>query len=320
MIDTREASKLLGVTIHRVKQLIDEHDIPIEKKPGRNTRIKLPNQAFRQLLKQRGLGYERSVVTVGQEKGGVGKSLLTFNLAVNLSFQGARVLIVDLDPEACITNLIIRPKSDDGTFSTVFEVLKHDLQFKDVVESTNYQGIDIVGCKGLARRAERLVSDQNPKKILREKMSGLDHYDVIMFDIPPTFSRLISSAYLTSDLVLMPTFPDSWSIESLQLTIDDITEDCRQFDSEPPDIKILMNKFLSDRKASKDALDVLSKNYGEYLLPYQIKESAALQNFVNNGVSLFEASGNLEIKDSFRSICHLISPLESGLTEDRLES
>ena len=310
MISTKEASEILGITLHRVKQIVEEHSIPIHKGPGRNNRIKLSNSSFRRLLNLRGLSYEKSIVTVGQEKGGVGKSLLTFNIAVNMANRGAKVLIIDLDPEACITNLIIKPKSEDGNFSTIFEVIKHDLQFKDVVESSNYEGIDIVGCKGIARRAERLVSDQNPKKILTEKMEGLDAYDLILFDIPPTFSRLISSAYLTSNIVVMPTFPDSWSIESLQLTVDDIADDCNQFDCDLPEIKILMNKFLPERKASKDALDVLSKSFGEYLLPYQIKESAALQNFVNDGVSIFERTGNIEIKDSFSSICHVICPLE----------
>lgn len=309
MIDTKTASNILGITPHRIKQIVDDYKIPTHKKPGRNTRVKFSNSAFRELLRLRGFDYDKSIVTIGQEKGGVGKSLLTFNVAVNMAFRGAKVLIIDLDPEACVTNLIIKPENEDETFSTIFEAAKYDLQFKDIIEKTKYDGIDIVGCKGVARRAERIVSDQNPKKILTSKMKGLEKYDLILFDVPPTFSRLISSAYLTSDLVVMPTFPDSWSIESLQLTIDDIKEDCSQFDSKLPEIKILMNKFFAERKASKDAWGVLSKEFGEFLLPYQIKESAALQNFVNEGISIFETTGHLEIKDAFNSICSVICPL-----------
>ena len=228
-----------------------------------------------------------------------------------MSFRGAKVLIIDLDPEACITNLIIQPTNADNTFATIFEVMKNDLKFKDIIEPTKYEGIDIIGCKGLARRAERIVSDQNPRKILTSKMEGLDQYDLILFDVPPTFSRLISSAYLTSKLIVMPTFPDSWSIESLQLTIDDIHEDCKQFDCSIPEIKILINKFLADRRASKDAWQVLSRDFGKYLLPYQIKESASLQNFVNEGISIFETTGHLEIKDTLHSLCSSICPLNN---------
>ena len=120
LIDTKTASQILGITTHRIKQIVDEKGISTYKKPGRNTRIKFPNDSFRKLLKIRGYTYEKSKITIGQEKGGVGKSLLTFNIAVNMAFRGAKVLIMDLDPEACITNLIIQPKNKDKNFFNDF--------------------------------------------------------------------------------------------------------------------------------------------------------------------------------------------------------
>lgn len=223
--------------------------------------------------------------------------------------MGAKVLIIDLDPEACTTNVLI--DSHVTEYKTIYEVIQQDLQFKDVIIPTKYEGLDLVGCKGIARRAERLVNDQNPKKILKERMEGLvDQYDLIMFDIPPSFSRLISSAYLTSDLVIMPTFPDSWSIESLQLTLDDLEEECAQFDAKIPEVKIVMNKYLPDRKASQEAWKVLVNNYGDYLLPFQIRESAGLQNTINDGISIFESSKYPEIKESLHLLSQVISPLQ----------
>ena len=224
--------------------------------------------------------------------------------------MGAKVLIIDLDPEACTTNVLL-DDSFNSDYKTIYEVLKHDLPFSEVIVPTKYEGLDLVGCKGVARRAERLVSDQNPKKILRDKMQDLDKYDLIMFDIPPSFSRLISSAYLTSDLIIMPTFPDSWSIESLQLTLDDLEEECSQFEVKVPEIKILMNKFLPDRKASQEAWKVLVNNFGDYLLPFQIKESAGLQNTINNGISIFESPKYPEIKESLNLLSRTISPIET---------
>ncbi len=309
LLDTTTASEILGITSHRVKQIIEERNIPCEKGPGKFSRVKIPNESFRKMLLLRGFDYERNIVTIGQEKGGVGKSLLTFNIAVNMARRGAKVLIIDLDPEACLTNLMIKPKDESGKFATVFEALKYNTPFRDIIEPTRYEGIDIVGCKGVARRVERVIADQNPKKLLKSKMDGLEKYDLILFDVPPTFSRLISAAYLTSDIVIMPTFPDAWSIESIQLTVDDIKEDCAEFECEVPDLKILMNKFLADRKASRDAWSTLSRDFSEYLLPYQIKESAALQNFVNDGHSIFENAGHAEIKGAINNVCSIICPL-----------
>lgn len=307
MYGTSEISKILNLSRPRIKQICSENDISFLKTGGSSSRIKFPPSSVRNLLGLKGLSFKKNIVTIGQEKGGIGKSLLTFNVASNLAFMGAKVLVIDLDPEACTTNVLI--DSQEIEYKTVYEVLKHDLQFKDVIVPTKYEGLDLVGCKGVARRAERLVNDQNPKKILRDKMKGLEEYDLILFDIPPSFSRLISSAYLTSDLIIMPTFPDSWSMESLQLTLDDLEEECSQFEAKVPEVKVIMNKFLPDRKASKEAWKVLMENFSDYLLPFHIKESAGLQNTINDGISIFESSKYPEIKEALNSLSSVICPL-----------
>jgi len=156
------------------------------------------------------------------------------------------------------------------------------------------------------------VADLNPKTLLSGKMGGLsEKYDLIMFDVPPTFSKIISSAYLTSELVVMPTFPDAWSMESIQLTIDDIAEDAETFEAKTPEIRILMNKFSQNRTASKDAWSELIKNHQDRVLPFQIKDSADLQNSINNGVSVFEMKAAREVRDSIVSLADFICPIIS---------
>lgn len=310
MITSTQIASMMNITPLRVKQLVWDSDLPVVKSSAKSRTI-FPHSTVRKLLQSRGFKFDKTIATIGQEKGGVGKSLLSFNVAVNMAQRGAKVLIVDLDPESCLTNILLTEEDLNNEFGTVYHCLKDNLQFKDVAQATRYEGVDIVGCKGLARRADRLVADGNPKKILSKHMEGLEEYDLILFDVPPTFTRLISSAYLTSDIVVMPTFPDAWSIESLQLTIDDINDDCEQFDSEKPEIKILMNKYRSDRTASKEAWNTLSKEFGQYLLPFQIKESAHLQNLVNEGLSLFEKGSNKDIKEAFISVCDILCPVNS---------
>ena len=73
-----------------------------------------------------------------------------------------------------------------------------------------------------------------------------------------------------------------------------------------------MNKFLPDRKASQEAWQVLVKNFGDYLLPFQIRESAGLQNTINEGISIFESKKHPEIKESLNSLSRIICPLESN--------
>lgn len=311
MLNVRQVSDILDVSPVRVKQILrDNPEFIINRESSNNGLIKIPHSTVRNLLENKGLSYKKRIVTIGMEKGGVGKSLLTINTAINLASRGARVLIIDLDPEACSTNHLAKENVDFDSFKTIYEVFKHSLQIKEIIVETRYAGLHLAPCRGKARRTDRLVSDRNPKKLLKDQMEGLDDYDLILFDVPPTFSKIISSAYLTSDLVIVPTFPDVWSLESVQLTIDDIKEDSDTFDAKMPDIKILMNKFNPSRRASQDAWKALIEDYKTLVLPFQIKESAQLQNSINEGYGIIETNANRNIKDQIDQLSQFICPLE----------
>jgi chromosome partitioning protein len=306
MLNVRQVSDILDVSPVRVKQILKENpNFVINRENSNNGIIKIPHSTVRNLLENKGLFYKKRIVTIGMEKGGVGKSLLTINTAINLSSRGARVLIIDLDPEACATNHLAKKDLDFNSFKTIYEVFKHGLQIKEIVVETRYP------CRGKARRADRLVSDRNPKKLLKDQMKGLVDYDLILFDVPPTFSKLISSAYLTSELVIIPTFPDIWSLESVQLTIDDIKEDSDNFEAIMPEIKILMNKFNPARKASQDAWDTLIEDYKTLVLPFQITESTHFQNSINEGFGVIETRANRNIKEQIDFLSQYICPLEA---------
>lgn len=250
-----------------------------------------------------------SAVTIGMQKGGVGKSFLTVNTAIFLAQAGHKVLIIDLDPEACATNLLLAEDISYETLGTVLEVYNGDcVTFADVIVKTRYAGLDLVACKAKARRVNKLVSGSNPKKLLTAKMAGLEHYDAIFFEIPPTFSDIISSAYLTSRLIIFPTFPDVWSLESISLSMEDIQEECQKFDVDVPEFKILLNKYLAKRSASKETLEVLKQDYNEYLLPFYVKDSADVQNSLNEGKSIFEGHYSAEVRDSIQQLATYILP------------
>ncbi|RLA59954.1 MAG: hypothetical protein DRQ88_12075 [Epsilonproteobacteria bacterium] len=311
MLNVRQVSDILDVTPVRVKQILkDNPEFTINRESANNGLIKIPHSTVRSLLGIKGMFYKKRIVTIGMEKGGVGKSLLTINTAINLSSRGTRVLIIDLDPEACATNHLAKEDTDFDALKTIYEVYKHDMQIKETIVETRYPGLHLAPCRGKARRTDRLVSDRNPKKLLRNQMEGLEEYDLILFDVPPTFSKIISSAYLTSDLVILPTFPDVWSLESVQLTIDDIKEDSEAFEAAMPEIKILMNKFNPNRKASQDAWKILIEDYKTLVLPFQIRESAQLQNSINDGFGIIETRANRNIKEQIDQLSQFICPLE----------
>ena len=132
-------------------------------------------------------------------------------------------------------------------------------------------------------------------------------YDVVFFDVPPTFNRLIASAYLACTTIIIPTFPEKLSIESIGLTIDDIEIEAEKYEAKVPNIHILLNKFNPSRRASKDAFQVLAELYSDKLLPFSIKESADLQNSTDQGKTIFDGYYDKSLRESVTNLANTIS-------------
>lgn len=311
MIYAQECGEMLGITPKRVKQILKER--LGEKSLMRikeNSKVKIPHSQVRMLLEGRGANYRSRSVVIGMEKGGVGKSILSCNIGIKKASLGARVLIIDLDPESCATNLLIREEDMDKDYTSILEILRDGLSFKDAIMPTRYEGLDIVPCKGKARRADRYTRDENLGRLYKDKMEGLSsQYDLILFEVPPTFSNTVAGAYLSSDLVVMPTFPDSWSLESILLTKEDIEDECEKWGIQVPEMHVILNKYRPDRSASKDAWAVLINDFKDMVLPFQIRESADLQNSINEGKSVFETRSSKMVKESIAMLADFVCPL-----------
>ena len=271
----------------------------------------MSHDQVRKLYSNRGLTFKRSIATIGNQKGGVGKSLLTINVAVKKAKEGARVLIIDLDPESCATNFLIKDEDHEKDYLTMLEVFRDNITFSDAVIETKYSNLDIVPCRGKARRAEKFVRDENLGTLMKRKLEGLDDYDLILFEVPPTFSNIIESAYISSDIVIMPCFPDSWAIESCMLTSEDIEDSCEKWGIRKPEVRVILNKFNEKRKASQDAWAVLAEQFTAKLLPFTIKDTAELQNSINDGNAIFDkgVKSSKQLKESFTSLANTLCPL-----------
>jgi len=310
MVTAHECAQLLSLTPVRTKQILKEMYEEEIIRTSANGKIKVTHSQIRGLIELRGAKYKQTTAVIGMEKGGVGKSLLTCNVAIKKAQLGARVLVIDLDPESCATNLLLDDDHVGTDYKTILEILSNNLNFKDAILPTRFEGLDLIPCKGRARRADRYIRDENLGSLYKNKMEGLfDIYDLILFEVPPTFSNIIASAYISSEMVIMPTFPDSWSLESVMLTLEDIKEECDKWSVPVPKINVLLNKYRPDRSASKDAWNVLINDFSDMVLPFQIRESADLQNAINEGKSIFEIRASKVVKESITELADFICPL-----------
>lgn len=265
--------------------------------------------AIKQLTTKLGHSYTKRILTIAALKGGIGKTFLSLQVAVRASMKGAKVLIIDLDPEACATNSLLTEEQVSGTGKiTIFDLLADRYLPQAAIIPTKYVGLDIIPASLKVSKADKFLSSTQSLWSLKKIVDSLN-YDYIFFELPPSFSNLSTAAYLATDLMVVPCTPSIYSLESVELTIKALLELREQFSLPPIPYKIVLNMFNANRSASQDTLILLQDEYGDNLLPWLIRESAEIQNATNAGLTLFECKCNKELKQNLDALTNFLCPL-----------
>ena len=157
------------------------------------------------------------VITVANQKGGVGKTTTVVNIATCLAETGKRVLIVDFDPQANATSAVgIEP----GTFThSIYEVILGQAAMTDSIIKTKWEGLSIAPATIDLSGAEiELVSAFNRERYLKTAIKDIiDSYDYVFIDCPPSIGLLTVNALTAADEVLVPIQCEYLALEGLSL-------------------------------------------------------------------------------------------------------
>ena len=149
------------------------------------------------------------VLCVANQKGGVGKTTTSVNLAVGLAKAGCRTLLIDFDPQCnATTSLGCRPTA------------RHPLvQRKPLRESlcrTGTEGLDLLpGCRSFSDVEVLCKGDENEGNLQLHLTSSVSSYDFVLIDCPPSLGRMTETALAASTEVLMPIHCEYFAMEGL---------------------------------------------------------------------------------------------------------
>ena len=154
------------------------------------------------------------IISVANQKGGVGKTTTTINLSTMLAKKGKKVLLIDADPQGNATSGVGAEK--DVEFST-YDILVGEVEMDEVVEKTVIKNLLVCPSNiNLAGAEVELVSMMSREQRLKEKLEKIkNNFDYILIDCPPSLGLITLNAFTASDSVLIPVQCEYYALEGL---------------------------------------------------------------------------------------------------------
>ncbi|MBI5732193.1 MAG: ParA family protein [Candidatus Magasanikbacteria bacterium] len=226
------------------------------------------------------------IISLVNQKGGVGKTTTAVNLGAYLATQGKFVLLVDMDPQANATSgLGIDHRSLERG---IYDALVGGAPLREIIKNTAHDGYRVAPATvSLAGANVELVGLANREFKLREVLEEARHaYDYILIDSPPSLGLLTVNSLVASDFVLIPVQAEYYALEGLgQLleTINLVKENLH------PQLEILgsvLTMFDSRNRLSSDVLEELYKYFPNKIFRSVIPRSVRLAEAPSFGRSI----------------------------------
>jgi chromosome partitioning protein len=290
-----EISDALGVNEKSTKMLLNHQVIPCvttggEKRKRYYTTELLIDYAYQNILNKRNLSnisyreaflqknltkeihqafrtHQCQTITITNQKGGVGKTTNAVNIAVALAKLGQRILIVDMDSQAQSSRYFKKVSYKNNSILSIFEKyrIENDVDreyIKNKIVSFNdfenyAYSLDILPSEiKLAKMLELMRMSSRPDRVLLNILNKIkDDYDYIIIDTPPYSGLSLEMSLFATDKVLLVTEADEFSVEGLEVTIQEIEELNRSLDREIEIDGVFVNGFSKQHNYANEALD-----------------------------------------------------------------
>ena len=221
------------------------------------------------------------IISIGNQKGGCGKTTTAINLAAALSLNGKKVLLIDLDPQAH-ASLGLDIESQDSIYNVISRLTPRKLRLENIIKKVPV-GFDIVPSNILVGTLEQELSDEIGRELkLKEILDPIrSRYDYVLIDCAPSLGILTVSSIRVSDELVIPVETSRFSMQGVDHLLD-IVNLIRERLGHEVKCRVLITMFDSRLRHSFAMLATFQERFKEFLLDtivhvnVKLKESAVM--------------------------------------------
>lgn len=202
------------------------------------------------------------IVSITNQKGGVGKTTTSINLAASLVQRGQRVLLIDMDPQG---NASVGCGLDmDNVDNTIYELLVDNMPASNVIVGSEC-GVDLIAANGdLAGAQVELLNEIGRELRLQKALTDVkDKYDYVFIDCPPALNVLTINALVASDSVMIPMQCEYFALEGLSALISTVRKIRETLNQELKIEGLLRTMFDGRNSLSNEVSKQLQTHFGD---------------------------------------------------------
>lgn len=228
------------------------------------------------------------VLTLANQKGGVGKTTTAVNLAAFLGKKKKKVLVIDLDPQGNATSGLGIDKSELDT--TIYDVLVNDEPMADSIWDSSANNVSIVPTNiNLAGAEIELVNVMSRENVLKEALKPVkDDYDYIIIDCPPSLSILTINALTTSDGIIIPIQGEYYALEGLTQLIDTINIVKKKLNKNLSILGVVLTMFDRRTQLTRQVQEEVENYFGDKVFNTVIPRNVRLAEAPSHGVAILD--------------------------------
>jgi chromosome partitioning protein len=228
------------------------------------------------------------IIAIANQKGGVGKTTTTVNLAASLGVLEKKVLLIDADPQANATSgLGIEVEQvDAGTY----QLLEHTIAASDAIVSTNSPNVDIIPAHiDLVAIEIELVDKESREYMLKEALKPIvDRYDYILIDCAPSLGLLTLNALTAAHSVIIPIQCEYFALEGLGKLLNTI-KSVQKLHNPNLDIEgLLLTMFDTRLRLSNQVVDEVNTHFSEMVFKTIIQRNVRLSEAPSFGETIIK--------------------------------